>query len=85
MLSTRAGNCQNSLSPVRSVFVGSSLRQRTHTYNCDDRGGDQGQGEGEGGEEELGSLGEAHAAECRLTTLVCCCRQVMCSLCNINL
>ena len=39
------------------------MRQRTHTYNCDDRGGDQDQDEGEGGEEELGSLGEAHAAE----------------------
>ena len=46
------------------------MRQRTHTYNCDDRSGDQDQDEDEGGEEELGSLGEAHAAECRLTTLV---------------
>ena len=51
-------HCKNLRSPV-----GSSMRQRTHTYNCDDRGGDQAQDEGEGGEEELGSLGEAHAAE----------------------
>ena len=48
------------------------MRHRAHTYNCDDRGRDQDQDEDEGGEKDLGSLGEAHAAECRgrLTTLV---------------
>ena len=39
------------------------MRHRAHTYNCDDRGRDQDQDEDEGGEKDLGSLGEAHAAE----------------------